>query len=466
MNILDAMKHPDLFGPHFRDSTKWAAWRAFLATLFGLPMDDEAKAISKDCTGHMEQREGGYNEAWLIVGRRGGKSYVLAATAVFLAIFRDWRPYLSAGEVGTVMILACDRRQARTILRYISGLTNSIPALRDLVGREWSEGVELTNGIAIEVHTASWRSIRGYTVVAALCDEIAFWRSDDSVNPDHEILSAIRPAMATIPGAMLLCASSPYAQRGALYEAYRRFYGKKDAPALVWRADTRRMNPGIPQRVIDEAYERDPDSAAAEYGAEFRRDVQDFLSRGAVDACVIPGRFELPYLANHNYFGFVDPSGGSQDSFTLAISHMESQTVVLDVIRETRPPFSPDAVVQEFTDLLKSYRLLTVSGDRYGGEWPRERFRQYGICYEPCPKPKSDLYLDTLPLINGGRVELLDHTKMSVQLVGLERRTARSGKDSVDHVPGGHDDVANAVAGALSMATRRNAGYRILHVVA
>ena len=34
----------------------------------------------------------------------------------------------------------------------------------------------------------------------------------------------------------------------------------------------------------------------------------------------------------------------------------------------------------------------------------------------------------------------------------LERRTARGGRDSIDHGPGAHDDIANAVAGALVLA--------------
>jgi hypothetical protein len=69
-----------------------------------------------------------------------------------------------------------------------------------------------------------------------------------------------------------------------------------------------------------------------------------------------------------------------------------------------------------------------------------------------CRKPKSDLYRDLLPLLNSGRVELLDHPRLVTQLCGLERRTARGGRDSVDHRPGGHDDVANAVAGAVAQA--------------
>jgi hypothetical protein len=100
------------------------------------------------------------------------------------------------------------------------------------------------------------------------------------VNPDRESFAALRPAMATIPGAMLLCASSPYAKRGALWDAYRRHYGK-DSPALVWKAPTRVMNPSVPQSVIDAAIEADPASAAAEYGTEFRADVETFVSREA-----------------------------------------------------------------------------------------------------------------------------------------------------------------------------------------
>lgn len=62
--------------------------------------------------------------------------------------------------------------------------------------------------------------MRGYTVVAALLDEIAFWRGEDAANPNHEVVSAVKPAMATVPGAMLLCASSPRMRKGALWDAY------------------------------------------------------------------------------------------------------------------------------------------------------------------------------------------------------------------------------------------------------
>jgi hypothetical protein len=153
---------------------------------------------------------------------------------------------------------------------------------------------------------ASFRSVRGYTVIAALADEIAFWRSDDSANPDAEIIAALRPAMATIPNAMLLCASSPYARRGVLWDAFRRHFGRAGSPLLVWKAATRTMNPTVPQSVVDEAMEADPASAAAEYGAEFRTDVETFVAREVVDAAVVPDRHELPPVATNSYLAFVD----------------------------------------------------------------------------------------------------------------------------------------------------------------
>ena len=69
--------------------------------------------------------------------------------------------------------------------------------------------------------------------------------------------------------------------------------------------------------------------------------------------------------------------------------------------------------------------------------------------------PRSDLYRDLLPLITSQQVALLDHPRLVAQLCALERRTGRAGRDTIDHPPGAHDDVANAVAGALVLAARR-----------
>jgi hypothetical protein len=452
-SILEAWDYPQMFAPHFRGGDTWQAWRAFCAAMFALPPDGPMLELYRQHTGRQTWPAKPFSEAALVVGRRGGKSRILALLGTFLATFRDYSPYLAPGEVATVAIIAADRKQARAIFRFTIGLLRAVPTLDSMIEDQTSEVITLNNRVVIEIATASFRVTRGYTFAAVLADETAFWRDEASANPDEEIFRALRPGLSSIPGAILLNASSPYRKSGVLHATFKRHYGKDGARVLVWRGSTAAMNPSIDPAIIAEAYEDDPASAAAEYGAEFRDDIADFVPREVVDACTITGRFELPPMTGARYYAFVDPSGGSADSMTLAIAHTLGIAAVLDAIREVRPPFSPEGVVEDFAALLKLYGLRSVTGDRYAGEWVREPFRTQGIDYKLSEKTKVDIYRDCLPLLNSRRVELLDLPRLSSQLCGLERRTARGGRDSIDHAPGGHDDVANAAAGALLMAS-------------
>jgi hypothetical protein len=463
MNILQALDDPKVFGDFFRAGT-WGAWRVFLAALFGLQMTEDQLAIYRRFTGRSTPPTKALHEAWLVIGRRGGKSFVLAVIAVFLACFRDWRPFLGPGEVGTVMIIAADRRQARVIMRYCTGLLTAVPMLAKLIEAQSREAIELKNRIVIEIHTASFRTTRGYTIVAALCDELAYWHSDEtSAEPDVEVINALRPGMSTVPDAVLLCASSPYARRGALWDAHRRHYGQDGDEVLVWQADTRSMNPSVPQSYIDRHTADDAARASAEYLAQFRSDIEAFIMREVVDACVLRGIFELPPAPRESYFAFCDPSGGSSDSFAVAIGHhdLSRDTICVDCLREIPAPFSPEIAVAELSALLKSYRISSVTGDKYAGEWPREAFSRHHISYEQSSLVKSQLYSAFLPRLNSGQVELLDNARLINQLCQLERRTARGGRDSIDHPAGAgyHDDLANCVAGLCSVGTGSAASY-------
>ena len=85
--------------------------------------------------------------------------------AVWLACFRDYRAVLAPGEPGTLMVIAADRRQARVVFRYIEALLGGVPLLARLVEHRTKESITLTNRVTIEVHTASFRAIRGYTLI-------------------------------------------------------------------------------------------------------------------------------------------------------------------------------------------------------------------------------------------------------------------------------------------------------------
>jgi hypothetical protein len=90
-----------------------------------------------------------------------------------------------------------------------------VPLIEPLIEDDNTETITLSNRVVIEIATASFRTTRGYSFAAVLADEVAFWRSDESsANPDVEIMRALRPGMASIPGSILLLASSPYAKKG------------------------------------------------------------------------------------------------------------------------------------------------------------------------------------------------------------------------------------------------------------
>lgn len=401
-------------------------------------------------------------EMHVYAGRRSGKSSGIAALAVYAACLCDFSDKLSSGETGIVLVIAENQRQARILFDYISGVIEQSSALRKLVIGRTQTTLTLSNSVVIEVRSADFRGLRGLTLLLVCAEEICHWRSENSANPDAEIVNAVRPALSTT-GGQLVSLGSPYSRTGFGYETFRRDFGPHGDPlVIVANGPTRKFNPSISQRIIDRAIQRDPSSAASEWLGEFRNDIDAFLPRKVIETCIVPGRYEIPPIASARYHGFCDPSGGSSDDMALAIAHREKDIAVLDCVRVARPPFSPDAVIADFCSTLKSYGVHSVRGDRYAGEWPVERSRAHGVRYENAVKPKSDLYRDTLPIFNAQRCELLDLPRLAAQLIGLERRTSHGGRDSIDHAPGAHDDLANCVCGALVLALVEKARMMII----
>jgi hypothetical protein len=435
----------------------WQAWRVLMIAAMGEALDDDERVLFTQLTGRAHEPLQRVEELDAVVGRRGGKSRAMATLAAYIAGLCT-HP-LVRGEKGVLLCIAPDQKQASIVLDYATAAFEASPILRQLIASRTSDALELIDGTTIEVRAASFRRLRGPTYIAVIADEVAFWLGiETSANPDAEILNAVRPGLATTGGPLIL-ASSPYARKGVLWDAHRRHYGPDGDPLImVAQGTSRTFNATLPQSVVDRALERDRASAEAEFMAHFRTDIEGFVSFEVVEAC-IGDHVEMAPLGTLSYFGFVDPSGGSADSFTVAVSHTEGERAVIDAVREITPPFSPDAVIEEYAALLKSYRIVAATGDRYAGEFPRELFRKHGITYECSEQPKSDLYRDLLPLLNSGRVVLPKSERLVAQLVGLERRTARSGRDSIDHGPGGHDDIANVIAGAASLAVDKG-GYR------
>lgn len=435
----------------------WAPWRVVLKALFGLPLVGAEMDTFKALTGRSAAPTEPCSELWAVVGRRGGKSQVAALVAVYLATCRTYP--LSRGERGVLPIIAADRRQARVVADYVKGILHSTPILKQLIVRELRESVELSTGVTIEIHTASFRRIRGYTVVSAICDEIAFWPTDEHASdPDVEILTALRPAMATIPDALLLCLSTPYARRGELYRSVEEHYGQ-DGDVLVVRADTRTMNPSVPKRIIRREFRRDPVKAMSEFGRDgeidFRADVSALLTEDAIRAVVPAGVRELPPEQGRTVAHFDAATGSGADSAALAIA-FEGRPARLACIRRWRPPFDPAAVVAEAARLAKSFGLQRIQIDRYAPGLVQAMFREHDLFCQVSKLDTSAAFVELLGLVNSRGVRLLDVPELLSEVRRLERRSTSGGRDRVGHPPNAHDDVAAAAAGALVAAEARD----------
>lgn len=180
-----------------------------------------------------------------------------------------------------------------------------------------------------------------------------------------------------------------------------------------------------------------------------------YLQPEAVFAAIKEGRknmlplVDLPEGRPPRYYAFVDMSGGSQDDAVLGIAYREGPTtrLVQLVSQTTKPPFNPRHAVAKFVPIIKQYGLAKVTGDNYAGNTFASDFGEHGIGYNASALTRSELYEAVEPLLNAGRLELLDEPKLQEQLLGLIRRG-----EKIDHQPGEHDDYANAAAGACVLA--------------
>ncbi|MEX2366008.1 MAG: hypothetical protein WD601_05345, partial [Pseudohongiellaceae bacterium] len=262
MNILEFLDSPELLGGSFEPETR-QTMRSVLAGAWALPMDDEALARFHSVTGGREPPPNRVRELWVAVGRRAEKTRQAAAMGLYLATVGaevdGLRDRLAPGERGVVAIIAVDRSQAKIAMEYCRALVEQSPMLSNLVSRSDTEAIHFDNHTSIEVHTNSFRAVRGRTLLAVILDECAFFRSDLSANPDLETYRAALPGLATT-GGMVIGVSSPYSRKGLLYDKWKRHFAQDDPDVLFVQGASRDFNPTIPESFVLDALRDDPEA--------------------------------------------------------------------------------------------------------------------------------------------------------------------------------------------------------------
>jgi hypothetical protein len=449
VNIIEFVRNPKLINGNLSPYQETA-----LRLLYGLDLSSEQKEIAEQALGTDSHVQGDYAEATFICGRRSGKGDRLGANiAVYEATMGGHEKYLAPGERGYIVLMTPSKRQAYELKNYIMAKIEGSELLSQMIASVNAEEIALTNRITITIFPCSFRHVRGFSIPVAILDEFAFFRVE-GVNVDKTVVDAIRPAMATFPRARLIKTSTPYAKAGELYKDFSQRHKRGDL--LVFQATTWEMNPSIPKEFLELEKERDPEFFEREYAAQFTDTISNAFTREAVEACVMPGRYELPYTKDFRYFAGVDPAGGGDCEFTLSICHCEktfgirNDIIVQDCLRAYRSK-RPEDVVAEMVRTLAAYHVTKVVGDRYSGEWVRQAFHDRGVTYQVSEFSASEAFLELLPKINQGSIQLLDDRHQTAQLIALERIKSKTGRDTLSHPDGGHDDRANALAIASTL---------------
>jgi hypothetical protein len=425
-----------------------AAQRAILRATYGLALDQAELDIFRRATGReiYEPRE--HNEATVIVGRRGGKTSRIAAIIAAYEAYRDHN--LPRGERAYVVLIAPVTKQAQIAFSFIRNLILGSPPLKKKVLKICKNEIDLDNGITIACYPCSQVTIRGFSVVVAVCDEIGFWRDEvTAANPAEEVLNALRPAMATFAKHKLIKISTPYRKEGALWRDYQQ---RAERDYLVWQLPSAEMNPTISSDFLEKERQRDEESFRREYLAEFTDHITGWIGAETLQQCVIESCTERPRVNDAIYAAASDPAF-KRDDFAFAVAHRSSDgTIILDHTATwtgTGESLGYEWVCREIARILRRFELNTLVGDQHCAAIIQQEFLRLGVVSKEVTfgtGTRLDIFGNLKHLLIQRKIQLRNEPDLLRQLRGLEEHKTPRG--NIDILPsyGTKDDLAVAVA--------------------
>jgi hypothetical protein len=452
------------------------------STLTG-PLTPEMRAVAEACSGLREFRPDGYQEIVLKAGVRSGKDMVASALSLWEGIFGMHAEVAAVGEVPVIVCVAQDRAAAvHVFLNYVKGYIRHSALLADQVAKVRRDSVELKSGVHVRAYPSTDSAMLGISSPMIVLDEIAAWPSDPGLqNNDVAIYRALRSRQGSFRSATrAFILSTPRGQAGVLYDAFRDF-GRQDpnSRTLLWSSSTAEMNPIFSRDLLAREQKRDPHGFSQYYEATFGISERSFLDAVWI-ANAVREFDQLVYepASGRTWGAACDWSGGSErgDSTAMAVGFREhvdgldrivvAKVQVWDLARGEN--WNPETIAEQMTAILKSYGLRNIWGDRYAAGFIRSAFERRGITYSnPVkrtlkgatdgwqqgkyldePLDRSALYLTALPFFASGQIVIPNNVRLLKELGDLERKT--TGKETVDHPAGQHDDVANAVCACIA----------------
>ena len=439
LTLEAAIRDRNLLGAlaHFRDASSWAAWCALDRAMRGLPLTLEQERLVGEATGGVPYRPGRPAARVLILaGRQSGKSTSQGARQALDAAGAARVP---VGSERHAVTMAQDLTSAlRSASRAQRGPLEGSPVLAQSVARVTVETCELTNRVRATTLPCRAAAIRGLTCigedgqrVGVYLDELAHMRaSETGQQVDRDVVRAALPSLAVERG-VLVATTTPYGESGVAWEWFKRHYGRADAEVLVLRLPAWVLNPRLDRAALEELRELDPVGYRQEVLAEFVSGAGALLDDAALEAVTPDGVREIGPTPGQRVYPYLDvASGTGADSWAAAVATRDARGgAVLLAVREWSPPFNPEQVAAETAAFLWSYGCAAVQGDKYAGGLVVELLRKHRVTYTAHARDRSQVFLDFLPLVMSGRVQLLAHERLLAQLRGLQRRRGFAGKD-------------------------------------
>lgn len=207
----------------------------------------------------------------VVSGRRAGKSYVLVALRLLHGLLTRDVSSCAPGQVPTALVMAPNDTLRAEVINYALGAMQSHEQLSPMIrGKSAAQfDVMRPDGKLVRflggVSTHGGYGARGRSLTDCALDEVAFFRDRSARVNDEDIFRAALPGV--LPGGQVILASTPWVQKGLLYELWSR-NRETSKDAAVFHAPTLALRPEMAELVATET-ERDPDNAKREYGAEF-----------------------------------------------------------------------------------------------------------------------------------------------------------------------------------------------------
>jgi len=396
---------------------------------------------------------------WLLLaGRRSGKSLLSDVIACYEAVVPDFSEHLRENEERYVLIVSVRQASANLHIRNIAKLLKHNKQTRSMVKAQLSDCIELSNGVIILSLPASARAGRGYTASAVVFDELAHFVDTQGNSSADQVFDAFSPVVATFGEAgRLVITTTPMSRTGIVYDLFERANEGELLDFFVTHKDTKALNPKVSDRVIKNAYKRDPEAARTEYGAEFADPVAAYLSSEAIDQAIDPRlRRSEKSESGHTYVMAIDPAT-QRDRYAFAVMHKDGENMVLDYAQAIHPPVDITAAEDLLEDLNRRFRPTLIRCDT-ASTVQRLKIKISALDYTPFTRPmklriygslKENLNLGQLILYNDK--ELIDELKALQIRNGVDIAAPKSGRVT-------HDDLADCLALCVDALSSGNYG--------